>query len=297
MSSSTNNISVSPVNVYWQIEQSEQVDFTGVTAAAFGGTSFALYSAADAVQYYVWGDENSTDSDPVETGTGIEVDYAASASATAIATAVAAAIDAVSGFDATSSGAVVTINRTAYGACTDTVDIDSGVTITKCREGRDFDLGLLQGDIELSAPASSFIVTAHQTGLTPRAALLQGFSEVSCTTVLLETQLSNLKEFYEYYGAAFTPSGGTEVFGYGTSRNGENLLLNAARLVLKPVNAANDLNNVTMMLAVPTPSSLLFSGENPRTLTVEWAGFVDDQIDSRVSALNFGDQTQAGLRA
>ena len=295
MAGSANNVLISPVNVLWRIEASEQIDFTGATAAGLGGTSFDIF-LPDGTEYYVWFDENNTDVDPAPGGVAIEVNYGAGAVSTAIATAAASAIDGTVGFNASASGNVVTVYRDDFGAVTDISDNDSGLTLTTCREGKDFDLGLLQGDVELSLAPANFVVQAHQTGVTPRAALFQGLETNEATTVLLETQKSKLKEIYDLYGETFTPASGTEVTGIGTSRQGDNLLVRAARLVFKPVNATNDEDNTTIMLAVPVPDSLVFSGENPRTLSITWQGFIDDQIDTRASAYVIGDETQDGLR-
>ncbi len=299
MAGSANNVVISPVNVLWRIEASEQVDYTGITAASLSNKFWIIRSAKDAGLFHVWHNLDIGGVDPAPAGsTPIEVAVSTGDSATVIATAAAAIIDTFTGeFEASSSGAIVSVNREAFGLVTDTVDSDSGVAITTCRRGKDFDLGLLQGDIEKNFSPANFIVLAEQTGVTPRAALYQGIDTLEVTTTMLETQNSQLKEIYGLYGTTgFTIGGGTEVFGIGTSKQGENLLIDAARVVLKPVNAVDDLQNCSLMLAIPVPDSLIFSGENPRTLSITWQGFIDDQIDSRVSALLFGDETQTGLR-
>lgn len=299
MASGAVNVLIDPVNVLWQMESQFQVDFNGVSASDFGGTSFTFFSAKDATQYYAWGDENSTDADPTETGTGIEVDYAASASSTAIATAAASAINAVADFSASSSGTVVTVTNAAVGESTDAADTDAGVAITICRRGKDFDLGLLQGDVELSFAPANFILQAHQTGVTPRAALYQGIETLEVSLTMQETINSKLQEIYGLYGtnSSFTPSGGSSaVFGAGNVKQGNNLLQDAARLIMRPVGQSSaGVNDKNLMLAIPIPDTLVFSGENPRTLSMTWQGFLDDTIDTRVNALLFGDSSQSGL--
>jgi len=298
MAGSANNVVISPVNVLWRIEASEQVDFAGLTGLDVKGKFFNISTAKDSILNYVWGDD-SVESDPVPVGR-IAIPFTVAGdgdSATTLATAAASAIDGASGYVATASGTVVSIHRDAVGLVTDTVDVDMSVAITICRRGKDFDLGLLQGDIEMTLSPANFIVQAHQTGVTPRAALFQGIETLEASTAMLETQNSQLSEIYGLYGTrGFTPSAGTSVFGVGTSRQGDNLLIDAARIVLKDVNAVDDLNNRSLMLAIPIPDSLVFSGENPRTLNLTWQGFVDEQIDNKVSGLLFGDETQAGLR-
>lgn len=298
MASSANNIKINPVNVFWKIEGSESWDFTGATAAGLGGKYVTMY-LPDGTGYYAWFDENNTDTDPAPGGglTAIPVDYAANATASAIATAFQTAVAGVTGFDATVSGLVVTVVRDAVGEVTDATigTVTAGLVLTILRRGKDLDLGLLQGDIEPNFAPQNLSVTAHQFGATPLASLSQGFSEITCETALLETEKSKLKALYKLYGGAYTPSGGTEVFGAGTSVLGKNLLIDAARLVFKPVNAVNDTDNFNFMLAVPVPSSLVFSGENPQVLNVTWQGFIDRDFDSRINAVAIGDIFQAGI--
>ncbi len=295
MSTGAINIKIDPQNVSWDMEEQEIIDFDGVSASDFGGTSFNMSTANDGLLHYFWGDENSTDADPVVSGrVENEVDYGAGASSAAIATAVQLVIDALPGYTATVSGTAVTVIRTAEGDVTDSVDTDSGVLITKCQDGGDFDLGLLDGDIEVSFDEQMLDVTAHQNGTTILAALRQGNS-AEITTVLQETQSSKLKEFFGKATGGIFNGATTEMFGQGSSRQGENALVQARRLRLKPVNASDDLENLTFWKAYPIPSSLVFSGENKKLLTVTWKIFNDDQRDSTISLFAFGDQTQAGL--
>jgi len=296
MASSANNIKINPVNVYWQIEAVEQWDFANSTAAGLGGKYVTMQNAAG-TDFYAWFDENNTDTDPaVAAHTGIGVDYAASATPAAIATAFASAVGAATGFDATASGTIVTVKRTAVGAVADaTVGNATTVLLTICRSGKNFDLGLLQGNIEPSVSPATLDIKAHQYGVTPLATLSQGFDKIECKTVLLETDSSKLKEIYSIYGGSYTPSGGTEVFGAGGSVIGTNILVNAARLVLRPVNALNNESDTVVMLCVPMPESLSFSGENPQVLNVTWKGFLDTSANSKVNAIAFGDVFQAGF--
>ena len=295
MAGSANNITIQPVNCLWQVEALYQFDLSSLVDP--DGTYFLLNSAKDAVEYYVYFDLDGGATDPAPAGkTGIAVANVTGDSATVLATKTAAAITAEADFGASSSGKVVTVKLVAIGATTDAVDVDSGVVVTVCRRGKDFDLGLLEGDVELSLAPSNFIVTSHQSGLTPRAALFQGIETAEVSTVLQETINSQLSELYGLYGTSgFIPAGGTSVYGIGTSKQGQNLLIDAARLILRPVNAANALTDTTLMLAIPIPDTLVFSGENPKTLAVTWQGFVDDTKDSRVSVLAFNDSGQAGL--
>jgi hypothetical protein len=189
----------------------------------------------------------------------------------------------------------MTVKRISVGEATEATDNDSGVLVSLIRRGRDMDLGLLQGDVECSFAPSNFTLTSHQTGLTPLAAINQGFETLECTTTMLETQKSNLKEIYKIYGGSETPVGGSEVFGVGSAVQGKNMMVEAGRLVLKPVGASDDKSNFNFMLAIPVPDSLVFSGENPRTLSITWQGFVDREFNPKFNAIAIGDVSQAGL--
>lgn len=287
------NVEVSPIDLLWQIESSFTADFTNVTAAGFGGTSFTFFAGDGTSQFYAWGDENSLDADPVETGTAIEVDYAAGASATVIAAAVQVAIDALGDFSATVSGAVVTVTNAAIGNVTDVVNTDvTNLVLTVCRRGQNLDLGLLQDVVDLNLAPSTFVVNAQQFGNTPLSSIFTGYETVEMSCTILETKFSNLQPLYELYGGNITPSAGTEIFGVGTNKTGVNLLLDAARLIAKPVNSSDNLSNTVLALAIPVPDTLSFSGTEPRTLSITWQGFADLTINSKINTLFFGDQAQ-----
>lgn len=294
MSCTASSIKIDPVNVYWQIAAQDCWDFANATASGIGGKYVYLY-LPDGTKYYAWFDENNTDTDPAPGGGAlpIEVDYAASATASAIASAFASEVSLIAGFTAVANGTVVCVDRDDVGEVTDSTEGNAGtyVDLSICRRGKDFDLGLIDGDVGVEFDPQLLDIKAHQSGTTLRAQLLQGFS-IKVTTKLLETTTSKLKTLFKIYGGVFTPSGGTELFGAGSAKIGSNLLVEAARLILKPVNAVDDTTNVVLALAVPKPGTLTFSGENPKTLEVEWTGFQDGDINTKVNNLIFGDQTQ-----
>lgn len=296
MSSSVNNVRIVPVNVYWKMEQTETWDFTGLAKATLYETAFKFWSALDAAKHYIWFDDNDAAVDPAIAGfTAHAVDVSAAETPAQLATAVAAIVTAITGFDAEAIGNQVRVGRTAVGETTESVDVDSGIEYALTRRGRDVDLGLLQGDVETNFAPSNFMLKAHQYGPTPVAAINQGFETLECKTMLLETQKAVQKEFYKIYGGVFTPGAGTEIFGAGSAAQGKNMMVEAGRLVLKPVTASDDTENVNFMLAIPVPGSLVFSGENPRTLEITWQGFIDRDFDSRANAIAFGDVFQDGL--
>lgn len=297
MASSVDNVQIVPVNVYWKMEHTETWDFTGLTKAGLDGTSFKFNSATDAAKEFVWFDGTGSTSAPTVAGyTANKVDiHTGNTTDAQIAATTATAVSAISGFAASASGAIVTVKRTAVGLTTESSDVDSGIVYALSRRGRDYDLGLLQGDVDLSFSPSNFVLNAHQYGKTPLAAINQGFEKLECSTTLLETQKSQLQELYTIYGGTLTPDAGTQVYGVGSISNGKNMMIEAGRLVLKPVNATDDSTNFNLMLAIPVPDSLTFSGENPRTLKLTWQGFVDRDFNTKFNAIAIGDVFQSGL--
>lgn len=298
---SQNYIKVNPVNVLWQIEAMEKLDFNGAVAASINNKYVKLWLPTG-VAHYFWANYNSTGSDPSAGGTAHEVTVAIGDADTVIAESYKAAIAAVTGFTASRSSAVVTVCRvlnTGVGECTAPSEnfSDAHLTLTQVRSGKDFNLGLLKGDIKPSFSPANLSVNAHQYGKTPLLTLNQGFDKIECVTNLLETDNAKLKALYKIYGGVVTGGSSTDVFGSGTFVNGRNILVDAARLIFKPVNAADNLSNMQIALAVPVPGSLVFSGENPEELEVTWMGFADLLMNSKINVISFGDIYQTGLTA
>ena len=296
MACSGNGIKIVPVNVKWQIEAEESIDFAGLTGATAKGNHIVIYSAKDATKYALWGDDG-VEADPVVSGATLLPFTIVGDSDTAItlAAAAATALNAHADFVASATGTVVTSRRAAVGQVTGTADGDMGVVVNQCFFGQDLDLGLLQGDVAHALEPSNYEIKTHQTGVTTLGLLGQGVATNEILLTLQETDDSKLEVLYGLYGGAFTPSAGTKVFGVGTAKQGVNLLPYGARLILKPVTSTAETENMTLPLALPVPDTMTFSGENPRTLAVTFRGFPDLNADSRVNTLVFGDHTQDGV--
>jgi hypothetical protein len=299
MGSSVNNIKITPVNVLWRMVQTETWDFTGLTKTSLSATAFKFYSALNAVQHYVWFDNTGSIADPAVAGfTGHKVTVTTATTEALIASAVAAVVTAITGFVATASGSIVTVKRTVCGTTTESLDYvtaPSLIAYTLTRRGRDYDLGLLLGDVQANMHPAMHMVMAHQLGKSPVAALSQGFDKLEVSTTLLETEKSQLKALYSIYGGSVTPASGTEIYGAGNASQGKNMMVEAGRLVLKPVTAVDDTQNVNYMLAIPIPESLTFSGDNPNTLKIQWQCFIDRDANSLVNAMAIGDVFQTGF--
>lgn len=290
------NISISAVDVFWRIESRALVDTSALSDP--DGTYWDLFDTdGNTARVYFDLDSGSTPPATPSGGRLIEVDVTTGDSASVIATAMAAAIDADSFFSASATGNVVQVDGAAVGEVADPVDVDSGVAITVCYRGKNFDLGLLEGEPSPTFEPALFDVTSHQGGVTILSKLVQGYS-ANVETILQETTKSKLSELYALYGEKFTPSGGTEVAGAGLGTIGKNLVIEAARLEFVPrTSLGAELSyQYTFRLAIPTPGSLLFSGENPRTLTVTWDAIPDlGATRSNLDTVVIGDISQDGV--
>ncbi len=298
--SSANYVKINPVNVLWQIEAMEKLDFTGCVAASVQSKWIQLYLITTG--HYFWVNYNSLGADPTQTGTGHSVTVAIGDSESVIAESFKVAIAAVTGFTASRSGSVVTVCRTLSTgigeATTPATNFAAAyLTLTQVRRGKDFNLGLLKGDVDPKFSPKNLTVNAHQYGATPLLTLNQGFDKIEVSTKLLETDNAKLKALHKIYGGVVTGGSSTDVFGAGTIVMGSNILVDAARLIFKPVNASDNTGNMQIALAIPVPGSLVFSGENPEELEVTWMGFADLLLNTKINVISFGDIYQTGLTA
>ena len=286
--SGVSNIRIEPVNVTWEIEQQDCLQTVADSSGSLGGTHFLL--GAD---YYVWLDTGA-DVDPAPAGrTGIEATIVTDDSANAVATAIQSSVDGDANFSATVSGNIVTITAATTASSQAAVDADTGFSFQETQEGGSLDLGLLQGNVDSSFEEQILDVTTHQNGSTIVSALRQGVS-AEITLTMQEAISEKLKELFAATGGdAYTPSGGTEVYGWGSSRQGDNVIPQARRLNLHPVNAGADLSrDLTFWKAYPLPNSLTFSGEEAKVLEVNWRLFLDEAKRAEISLFAFGDYTQ-----
>lgn len=153
-------------------------------------------------------------------------------------------------------------------------------------------LGFCDGDIEVSFEEQAVDVTAHQEGTNVLAAIRTG-KNVELSLTLKETDAANLKTiFNNSQSSSYTPSGGTEVIGWGNKKDFSSVVSQAAKLVLHPVTATGLERDLAFWLAYPMPESIVFSGENPMTVAVTFKVFPDTTKKSEVRLGVYGDHTQ-----
>jgi hypothetical protein len=247
----------------------------------------------------VWYNVATLGVDPAPSGSGggIPVAISANALATAVATATQTAVDANAAFLASVDGADVTITNVDPGQTGSMVDgaAPTGFRFTQIQDGGDLELGYLDGDIEVTFEEQVLDITAHQTGTTILTGLRQGIvNEITLT--MKEADYDKYKELLlGTAGAVDTPSGGTEVMGWGTATLGQNVIIKARRLVLHPValDAADKSRDLCFWKAYALPDTLTISGENPKTLGLSFKVYKDDSKPATINQFVFGDWSQS----
>lgn len=297
MAGTAGEIRIEPVDVTWSIEEQWKVTTRADSSSDLNNDYFTLSSAGNtAATHYVWYNVGAAGVDPAPAGlTEIEVAISADATASAVATATQAAVDADAAFTASVSGSDVTITNAAVGESAGAAEgVGTSFTFTQCQRGVNLDLGLLEGDVEVSFEQTTTEVTAHQTGTTLLADLRSGAS-VSVSLTIKESKKDTWKElFVASAGGTRTPSGGTEIFGWGTNRVGTNTVTEAARLNFHPVALpdADYSRDWTFWKAYPLPESATFSGENPNVMSVSFKCYRDEARADGIELFVVGDYTQ-----
>jgi len=287
------NVKVEPSDLSYEIEEKWCLTTVADVSESLDATYFTMDTASTG--FYVWCDIGIA-ADPAPSGrTGLAATISADATAAAVATAIATVVDAHASFAATASGSDVNITHLVSGDVTSTVDVDTGFTFTQLQEGGSLDLGLTEGDISVTFNESLLPVTAHQTGVTPLLDLRQGVIVEDISVAMQETDLPKLKQiFAKHAGGSETPSGGTEVQGWGTSRVGTNTIVQARRLVFHPSNlAAADLTrDLCFWKTYLMPESIVYSGENKQIVNVKFKVYKDEDKNDVINYFIFGDHTQ-----
>ena len=295
MSGSVSNVKISPVDVTWEIEEQICVNVQGAVAASLDGTYFNIYDAS--TTYYVWFDLDDGSVDPAPGGTGIEVDVATGDSESTIVSAIKTAVEAATGYTGRIDGTnlFLTLDTTDK-VSTDAADGTSGLEVVVITKGSSTYLGLLDGDVEPSFSEDKLDLTAHQFGTSILAQLRQG-NNAEVTLALKESNQALYKEIFGAGGGQFTPSGGTELFGWGDNKQGANVIKNSRRLVFHPVaNAVADKSeDLTFWLAYPNPDSIVYSGENFNLLNATFTTFLDLSKPKALRRFAFGDSSQTGI--
>jgi hypothetical protein len=298
------NIVIEPVDLYWGSQHRVCYGVVDDVGGNLGGKYFTFSTPSK--KGYVWlNTGSSVDPAPVGYDELAEVAISNDDSASVIAGLIATALNAAAvanGSHAKASGENLFIEAKAMGeplaaAAAGTSTFELLVQ----KEGSLLAMGYTDGNVEVGTELGLFDVTAHQTGSELLGQLVTGSTVGPISVVLKETVAARLKEFIEVYGEAYTPAGGTEVSGWGAlagSKQFSNIATLGRKLVLHPTK--NDLSDVSGDIAFwntfPNLTQILISGEENRSLTVDFSIYLDESKVNEVSKFVYGDHTQNFLK-
>jgi len=154
------------------------------------------------------------------------------------------------------------------------------------------DLGATTGGVEVSFTEDLVDVSPDQVGTQIMSQIRTGNAVEISMSIQEMTATRWNQMFADGGGADLTPSMGTEVSGYGSSKKFSQTLTEAAELQLKPVGAADDARNLHFFKAYPVPESISFGGEDVQAMSVTFRVYPDSTKDSAVDLFVFGDGTQ-----
>lgn len=294
ISNKQENIRLEPVNAYWSVQQLTKIIALADVAGSLSGSYFDVHG-----KYRFWLDADNLGSAPAPGGlTLVEVDYSADDTAATIAAAIVAEAallaDLNASVDPTDSAIFYIQEKEVDAVAANSVDGDSGFTITTERTGADLPLGFLDGDVSFGLAVDMLDDASHQTGTQIVNSFITGKNLENITVTMKESDAVKLKQILEVTGQEFTPPGGTAISGWGRSGNFGSILADCRKLVLHPVRKPeNELDgDFCFWRAYPMLSNINFSGESTRSLEVEFKLLPDGLLDERVELFVQGDHTQ-----
>ena len=301
------NIVIEPVDLSWGSQH--RVCFTTVAdvAGSLGGKHIKF--STPGYKGYIWFNTGaSVDPAPAGYDEVCEVALVSGDSASVVATKIAAAVNAVDStkdLHAKSDGANLILEAKEMGEVLEAAAVaTSGFTVLVQREGSLLHMGYTDGNVEIGTELGLFDVVAHQTGSELLGQLVTGSTVGPISVVLKETVAARLKQFIEVYGEAYTPvvgTGPTEVSGWGAldgTKQFSNIANTGRKLVMHPTkNDASDLTgDICFWNSFPNLTQVMISGEENRSLTVDFSVFLDESRVNQVSKFVYGDHTQNFLK-
>lgn len=296
---SVQNIAVRPHEVYIGKDVAQVQTITCVPGTSLGGKYFLFHDSVGAKHYAWFNTGSSVDPAPAGGWTGHSVTITTGDSATAVATALAAVLTAVTGFDATSSGAVVTLTHTAIGFSQPARDVDTTFAFKVTVLGTSIiNAGCIQGDIEITGfEQNKLEILCHATGTTVQDERIIGYSKPEITFTFGDTSKDALKKIMALYGmGAFTPVGADkeEVFGYGPANVGGSNPKVMIRLHPVDKDASDKSSDWNMWTAELALDTFNFSGENLSVIPATFAMFPDTTKPKAIQFFMIGDAAKAG---
>jgi hypothetical protein len=279
----------------------EELSCITPVAGLTGGEYFLI--ASPAAEYYVWTDVDDASVNPAPAGKlPIEVDVATGYTVSDWITSAIAAIEAIqeSGENvfrakASSDGLSMSVEAIEVGApLAALADNDTTFTLEVDRAGFGGDLGRTKEGIEVSFEATTFDVVANQTGTLILDQIIQGTS-ASLSASFLELSIERLATIIgKGFGDSFTPGGGTELVGFGTSKNFQSSFDLGGKLILHPIRLAESdkTRDVVFHKCLPLPESINYDGTDSQALSVSFTALQDDSKRAEISIFSIGDWKQ-----
>jgi len=296
-----NNIKTERMSLSWSAQEVTSVVTVADVADSLDGKYFTINSANDAIAYYCWMD-GAVAADPAPAGkTAIPVAYTTGDSAATIAGLIVTAVDAVADFHAKidpCDNTKVIIQNAAIGDTTDSADVDTLFTIATELQGSELAIGFTDS-LSVSVSGEELLdVTAQQLGTTVIQRLRTGRNLEALSVPMKESDAAKLKEILLATGVAVTPSGGSQVIGIGSSRDGEGTLADSRKLVMHPVRlaAASLDEDFCWWRAYPNVTSIDLNGDSEELINVEFSFLPDPLINAEAEMFVFGDHTQNFLK-
>lgn len=294
------NVKVEPCNATWGVNTAQVSTVTVVAdvADSLDGKYFYIYKPSGA-KYHAWYNTSGGAAvDPNPGGsTAIEIAITTGATAAAVATATASAIDAVSGFDASASAAIVTITNTDNGYASGPHEgVGTGFTFAVSIFGDlAADIGFVEGDIEFDSKEDLEPITAHQTGKNVLGDIRVG-KQVNAKITFKETTKAQLVKLIRQGGGTFTPAGagGTELAGWGTGNDFTQTLVESSKLVLHPVvlGTSDKSRDLTIHQCYAMLEGLKFSGEKIFNVPITFKVYPKLTLNDKIEYFCYGDGSQ-----
>jgi len=280
----TNTIVYEPSKMYFGKEARVCIE---PLAGLSGGESFKISNVSE--KFYFWFTVDSSGSDPaIADHTGIEVALASGYTIESAVNAIKAAAENAKAFYAYKTideKAVVLENYRIGAALAVVADVDTGFTFNDVQAGSRVFLGKTSDGVSVTFEKEMQTVTANESGSTVLDQQLSG-ETASIEASLLEVSPAKLKELIgKGYGDTFTPNGGTEVIGAGTSKLGRSSFALAGRLELHPIRLddSNRTEDFTFWKTVPEAKSINYSSSDLKTVGITFNAINDDTKPEEIS--------------
>jgi hypothetical protein len=305
MAGSTSTFLLSAADISWGRRERTCITALADSGGSLDATYFeidTLDSAGADVLNYVWFDVDGVSIDPAPAGrTGIEVDIATGDTAAVVALALQTALEAEANYRAkidSSNSALVIIDSEFVGeVAAAAADVDTLFAFEQNVVGVGGDLGKSNGGVEVSISTNTSTITSDQTGGGDGLILdeVQLGVQVEVTMTLIEMTAARWKAVVgSVTGDNYTPSGGTELTGFGESRLYASYFELGGELVLHPTRlaAADNSRNISLWKSAPKPGSINFSPDDVQGMEITFTALADREVAEAIRLMAFGDNTQ-----